>query len=458
MSKQEYDIQKLKPRGSDPNGQTRHFLLLLSLFLCLHTNSQSPIHYLREAINAEKWIQSLQQQDNTGICWPNSKDSAYHSPDLYSGNSGIVLFYLSLYQSTHRNEYLSIAQKAADRMINELPERWNEENMGLYTGAAGIAYTIHQVFIATKNKKYLHKTSELLKRISIAIAPDSVKEKLANDIVYGLAGIGLVYIYAHQHKIHPIALPTANSIAEILLSRAQPVQQGIRWPMFMRDTAKKFYMPNFSHGTAGIAYFLANLFEATKDKRYKDAALAAGNYLITIADKDGWIYHAEPNPSSMKRYYVSWCHGPAGTARLYYKLFQLSADKKWEKEMLKSADALMRCGLPTTKMDGYWNNISYCCGNAGIASFFLSLDELYPGRSYRQFADTMIEDLLKRSTRNNNHQYWIQAENRAQPQLLQAQTGLMQGASGVGITLLHALSSSRNKKAMVVLPDNPFIK
>lgn len=450
-------MQKLRYFGSDPNGQT-HVLLLLSLLLCLHTNSQTSVNYLREASSAEKWIRSLQQQDSAGVYWPNSHDSSFHSPELYSGNSGIILFYLSLYESTHQGEYLSIAQKAADRMINELPERWNEENLGLYTGAAGIAYTLHQVFIATKNKKYLHEAKELLKQISIAIASDSIKEKLANDIVYGFAGIGLVYIYAHQHKVYPNALSTGNTIAEILLQRTQPNQQGIRWPMFMRDTARKFYMPNFSHGTAGIAYFLAQLFEATKDKRYKDAAMAAGNYLMTIADKDGWIYHAEPNPSAMKRFYVSWCHGPAGTARLYYKLYRLSADKKWEKEMLKSADALMRCGLPTAKMEGYWNNISYCCGNAGIASFFLSLDQLYPGRSYRQFADTMIADLLKRSTRYKDHQYWMQAENRTQPQLLQAQTGLMQGASGVGIALLHALSSSRNKKASVVLPDNPFVK
>lgn len=164
MSKQEYDTQKLKPRGSDPNGQTRHHLpLLLCLFLCLHTNAQTPINYLHEARSAEKWIRSLQQQDNTGVYWPNIKDSSHHSLDLYSGNSGIILFYISLYQSTHRSEYLSIAQRAADRMINELSGKWNEETVGLYTGAAGIAYTLHRVFIATKNRKYLQHARELAK-------------------------------------------------------------------------------------------------------------------------------------------------------------------------------------------------------------------------------------------------------------------------------------------------------
>lgn len=224
----------------------------------------------------------------------------------------------------------------------------------------------------------------------------------------------------------------------------------------MRDTAHQFYMPNFSHGTAGVAYFLACLYERTKQQKFLDAALQGAEHLIGIADKNGWIRHAEPNAAAMDRYYVSWCHGPAGTARLYYKLYQVTGDKLWQKEMLMAADALMKCGIPENTTKGYWNNVSFCCGNAGVAEFFLSLSGVYGKKEYQNFAYHMIDDLVKRGSTKDDMLWWVQAENRTQPDLLQAQTGLMQGAAGLGLTLLHADVLADKKKRWLTLPDNPF--
>ena len=45
------------------------------------------------------------------------------------------------------------------------------------------------------------------------------------------------------------------------------------------------------------------------------------------------------------------------------------------------------------------------------------------------------------------------AEHRVQPELLQAQTGLMQGAAGIGLWLLHLDGHSQDREPLVVLPD-----
>jgi hypothetical protein len=51
---------------------------------------------------------------------------------------------------------------------------------------------------------------------------------------------------------------------------------------------------------------------------------------------------------------------------------------------------------------------------------------------------------------------WIQAEHRTRPELLVAQTGLMQGAAGIGLYLLHLDALERGQHIKIVLPDTPF--
>ena len=51
---------------------------------------------------------------------------------------------------------------------------------------------------------------------------------------------------------------------------------------------------------------------------------------------------------------------------------------------------------------------------------------------------------------------WIQAEHRIRPELLVAQTGLMQGAAGVGLFLLRLDAAENGRDSFVRMPDTPF--
>ncbi len=412
--------------------------------------------YLPSAHKAEKWLLSLRKEDSNGYYWPNIKDSSSSTIQLYSGSSGIVLFYLAMYKATGDRKFLFTAEKALKHILSQLPKKWNEGNVGLYSGGCGIFYTLHQAYLVTENKTYLQKANQLLRSLTVYNTSDSANKSMLNDIVYGYAGVGLTFLYAYKNGIDPNGIRNAEIIGTILLGRSVKASKGIRWPMLVQDTARKFYMPNFSHGTAGVAYFLACLYEITRKPEFLDAALQAANHLKSIADTNGWIYHAEPNATAMNRYYLSWCHGPAGTARLYYKLYQVTGNKSWEDQLLTASSALMKCGIPENKTTGYWNNVSFCCGNAGIAEFFLSLSQVYKRKEFRDFADHMLNDLVEKGSSKDGMLWWVQAEHRAQPELLQAQTGLMQGAAGMGLTLLHAIFLPGMKNRWPTLPDNPF--
>jgi rhamnogalacturonyl hydrolase YesR len=216
-------------------------------------------------------------------------------------------------------------------------------------------------------------------------------------------------------------------------------------------------MPNFSHGTAGVAYYLVALSEMTKKKEYLDAALAGAKYLLSIAKTDGdacLVFHNEPDGKDL--YYLGWCHGPVGTARLFYRLYKATGDASWLGWVKRSANGIMESGIPEKQTPGFWNNAGICCGLAGVGDFFLSLYEATRDRKYLDFCKRITDRLLAGASADGTGLKWVQAEHRTRPELLIAQTGLMQGAAGIGLFLLHydALESGRRSK--IILPDTPF--
>jgi lantibiotic modifying enzyme len=216
-------------------------------------------------------------------------------------------------------------------------------------------------------------------------------------------------------------------------------------------------MPNFSHGTAGIAYFLARVYEETKDRRYLEASLGGARYLQAIAKTDGDICLIQHNqPQGLELYYLGWCHGPVGTARLWRQLAKVTGDASWDAWVDRSARGILQSGIPEKLTDGFWNNVSQCCGSAGVGQFFLDLHATRATPAYLAFAKRITGDLLKRGTRDEQGLRWVQAEHRTQPKLLVAQTGYMQGAAGIGMWLLRLDAAERGRGNFVSFPDTPF--
>ena len=73
-----------------------------------------------------------------------------------------------------------------------------------------------------------------------------------------------------------------------------------------------------------------------------------------------------------------------------------------------------------------------------------------------QLALALGRDLLARAERVQGGLRWVQAEHRVRPELLQAQTGYMQGAAGVGLFLLRLDGQQMGRPPALRLPDDPF--
>jgi lantibiotic modifying enzyme len=427
---------------------------LTLLVILVPTIPAADTSYRDAALEAARWIRGSAAQSAPGTVWPSDpRDSKSVSESLYSGTPGVILFFLEAHRSTGDQSFLNDARAGADHLLAVLP---NEKESGLYEGVAGIGFALTETYKATGDSKYrqgavrcAHLLGERPKK-----AGKGIEWSETTDIIAGGAGIGLFLLYAARELKEPELRELAIQDAYRLIELGIPEPKGMKWrmsPSFAR------LMPNFSHGTAGIAYFLATLYQETRKREFLDAALAGATYLKAVARTENdvcLIFHNEPEGKEL--YYLGWCHGPVGTARLFYRLYQATGDRVWMDWVKKSARGIIESGIPEKQTPGFWNNVSQCCGSAGVAEFFLSLHRATDDRAYLEFAKRVTAQLLAKATRDGDGMRWIQAEHRVRPELLVAQTGYMQGAAGIGMLLLHLDSFQRSKKASIIFPDSPF--
>ena len=435
-----------------------HFLLCGCLFLSAAVASAAD-PYLDAANGAAHWIAASAIAEKDGIVWPSDpRHPKSVDTSLYAGTPGPILFFLEAYRYTGDQAFLKMARAGADALLASITP---QDGAGLYAGVSGSGFTLGEAYLVTKEKKYLDgalRTVEWLKQ-SAKKNGAGVEWNDVTDIIAGSAGSGLFLLWAEEHLgasgVRELAVQAGDRLIELAL---RPADGKRKWMMSPEYPAE---MPNFSHGTAGVAYFLATLYRKTGETRFLDAAVEGARYLTSIASVDGEVclIHHDDRPDGKKMFYLGWCHGPAGTARFFYRLYQVTKDRQWLEWMTKLARSLTKsqyAGKAVTP--GEWNNVSVCCGLTGQAEFYLNMYELTKEKQYLDLARTTTDALLAKATRDRDGVRWVQAEHRVKPDLLVAQTGLMQGASGIGLWLLH-LSAFENGKGppAITLPDNPFL-
>jgi lantibiotic modifying enzyme len=419
--------------------------------------------YVGSALNAERWIARAAIRDGQGLTWPaDPADVRSVQGNLYSGSPGVVLFYLELFHATGERRWLDAARDGALYLANALPANASalgEEGAGLYTGLAGTAYVLEVAQRATGDARLRDGRTRAVALLRESLAPLGAGAgwNPSTDIISGSSGILLTLAWLDRNGgAWDTWTRDAVRVGDRLLEVGVAEKGGLKWSI-TNEMPRRY--PNFSHGTAGVSYVLATLSKVTGERRFLDAALSGERYLQAIATRtpnDGVkILHSEPGGEQL--FYLSWCHGPAGTARLYHRLADVTGDATWRAMIPRLAQGIVDSGVPEQHPDrsGYWNNISQCCGSSGIVEFFIAMHAMTGEARHLAFARRVMDDTVNRATADGDGLKWIQNEHRVRPELLVAQTGLMQGAAGVGLALLHLDGAMKRRAPMVVLPDAP---
>lgn len=413
----------------------------------------TPADDLATARGAAAFIRSHAVKTEHGLAWHKSPDEPSLEVDLYHGTAGPALFLLELHRATGERAALDEALAGAAHIAATWPDEPRPDQIGLHGGLAGHAVLFAELARTTSDPRLAAWLADAIVRLGRAAKPgDHGGLVLAmNDMTYGGAGVVVTLLALGDAKC--VAL--ATRFGDGLLGRAEHVPHGTHWLMMPGDHTE---LPNFAHGTAGVAFALARLYEVTHEKRFLDAALAGAQYLLSIARTAGGVClipHALPEGA--ERYYLAYCHGPAGTSRLFHQLHRVTGDAIWSDWFERSVAGVLQAGLPEARTPGFWDNVGQCCGSAAVAELMLSVHRLTGERRHLELARALAGDILARATRHDDGSLeWIHSENRIEPYWRQSYTGYMQGAAGIGSLFVRLAGHERRAAWKVRLPDNPF--
>jgi lantibiotic modifying enzyme len=430
---------------------------------------------LNGATEAARWIRSVERNTEEGRHWlpepdhPEKKTTVSPENGIYSGNAGVVLFFLELAKATGDPSYLEDARRGADYLAanwNKLPnekERIPGSNLSFYNGLSGVAFVLAETWKATAATQY--RDSSLAATQFLADQAKSTGSGVAWSKSPGIVGDGSIILYLlyaarvfNREEYRTIAVKGGQR----LLDAGTPdAVGGTRWkgvPPELLSLPEETYFPNFELGTAGVAYVLARLYEETGDVHFLNAAKSGALHLQKIATVRGTgalVPYRYPDLKDV--YYLGFCHGPAGTARLFYQLNRITKDKKYLDWTESLARGVINSDIPANQTLGFWNVLCQCCGSAGLTDFFLGLWAATNKTEYYAFANRLAAQALSHSTDFDGNGYrWYQAWTRVKPWDVSAETGYSIGAAGIGAAQLHSSLAQRGRYDAIVFPDNPF--
>jgi rhamnogalacturonyl hydrolase YesR len=409
--------------------------------------------FLNYSKGAAEWLMNEAILVGDGYKWPDSAGGNYYYTDLYDGSPGIVTLFSKLYEMIADEEYFQFAVGGAQWLIERaIPEaggyKWPQREglssyyTGLYVGTAGTGDAFINLYETLSDTIYLDYAigaANWLLNAAIFENQDECKwpssqyaADYCTDIIYGAAGIGLFLLRMYDLTNNPEYLNYSRYAGNWLVNQAIPVSSGYKWAV---SNYCPYIYTGFSHGAAGIGYFLAELFAHTNDSIYLEYAEGAGQWLIDIAVPEAggckWWSKDGATPS----YATGWCHGPAGTCLLFMKLYQITSNNIYLNYAKMGSTWLISLAIPSG--GGYkWphyqgspaNDITICHGAAGIGDFFLKMFDLTNEVIYYDYAEGAAEWLKSVADTSAGGYRWASFGSYY--------TGFSTGTSGVGLFFL----------------------
>jgi lantibiotic modifying enzyme len=419
--------------------------------------------YLAHACQAAVYIRSLAVETPHGLLWRKSPDERSTDVDLYHGSAGPALFFLELFRATGDQSYLREAERGAAHIAATMPDKPQFWQTGLFGGFVGHGVLFLELARTTGDAPQVDAARRAFDRLEVSVKPLGAGAlfEAGPDIYYGNAG-AIVWLLQASSALGERAPVLAERLGDGILACAREANPGRRWMLDdiqgLAESKPGREMPNFSHGTSGVGFALARLYDATRAERFLAGALAAAEHLLAIAYTEGdvcLIPHVLPDGAA--RYYLGTCHGPAGTSRLFHELAVVTGNAKWGEWFRKCVNGVLYSGIPEARTPGFWDNVGQCCGSASVAEFMLSLHRLRGDHDYLELAHRLAADILARATpAAGGGLEWTHAENRIEPYWKQSYTGYMQGAAGIGSLFVRLSGHEQKADWKVRLPDNPF--
>jgi lanthionine synthetase-like protein len=290
--------------------------------------------------------------------------TSYYQMD---GKPGVGAFYAELFRQTGKDAYLTQALVLMEDAVTAYRKSGSQSNT-LIEGSAGIAFSALSAYRSTGEKRFVELAEQLA--AEIGAPPDT-------EYALGAAGIGIFMLNLAQVTGKTAWRERAVEMASYLLKAAVRANGKAKW----RFKAAATFMIGFGHGAAGIGYFFAHLYRATQNPVYKSLAIEAGNYVLSLADRDelGGYHWAAFDPMFRFGNHYQWSHGSPGIGHLFIALDEIDPSERWKRGLAGSMASTSRDGPTFHGIDGN-------CIRAGQGELFIEAYRATRKEAYYQEA------------------------------------------------------------------------
>lgn len=386
------------------------------------------------ARRAFDWIASVAAGADGGLGW--SEDGVL-SDDLYSGTAGVLLGCAEA--AAAGLSAAAVSAGALGRLLHLARQGPGVATMpddGVFSGWAGVAAALRAWSHATGEGAAAEAAAQVTRQIAGRIRQTPADPLRCTDVISGDAGLLLVLI---DDDCDP-SVQAAHVLADRLADAAEPAPGGLHWRM---TAGWEYLMPGFSHGTAGAAYALAAAGRALHRPDLVEVAARGAGAILAAGDHPGGsaVPLAIPPRPGRPDVNYGWCHGPAGTARLFVVLNEIAPQPRWQHAIDAALQALRDSRLPARLYPGYWDNLARCCGTAGVGQFLLDRYQATGDAALLDWAGVLAADVAARAVTSPQGVSWSNTEHTRTPPELAPEPGFMQGAAGIAgwLSRLQAL-------------------
>ena len=374
------------------------------------------------------------------------QSSATLNATLYRGNSGLALF---LSESHHRSDEALLRRTALGAMWQALRQGRSEctaSELGLYSGSLGIALCAARVGSRLGDNKLVAAAASLVREVH---RRDPGREF---DVVGGTSGGILALLAIGELTEDPFCFDFAAELGRTLQSNAESSDAGVSWRS-PRETSSR-NLTGYSHGTAGAAHALLELFAVTGEQSFVETALRAFDYERHWFDStvSNWpdFRRREGDPlarsstSVANRFVTTWCHGAPGIALSRLRAFELLQDETLKDEAVLALETT-RSSLRRWLTDDS-SNLCLCHGLLGNA------EVLREGAEVLSDDGTTDRDLIHDVAGVSASR--ISTDRRPlDEQIAERGMGFMAGLAGIGYSFLR-FTDTEMPSLLAVRPES----
>jgi lantibiotic modifying enzyme len=361
---------------------------------------------------------------------------------LSRGQAGLALLYTWLARTGRTPQADGVARQYLDQAIEGVSTQAMKPSLyGGFTGVAWAAELVDHLLDPDAGDRNEEVDDALLRLLS---QPN--RRPVPHDLVEGVTGLG---VYALQRYPRPVAIECLRRVVERLHESARHDEHGFYWwtpPAEIHDEWRKEYPSGrvdlgVAHGVAGAIALLGGVCGAGIEQAAARPLLeGAVRWLLahSMATEAGPTFPLWVAPG-FRPYQArcAWCYGDPGIAAALLTAARGAGVPDWE----QAAVALAYRAAERPESETGVVNACFCHGAAGLAHLYNRIYQATGEEKLRQAAVYWLERTLDfyRLARDNGGA-WVQGSWDQKPWTW---TGieLVEGAAGVALVLLAATTS-----------------